>query len=97
MVVTFQDICQLATKKERIAKANEIRASRTSNTIVMFKTGDYCEAYEESAEVLVKECGLTKFTQHGITECRFKSKDECWYTSRLVYRGYKICVFENYY
>lgn len=95
MVVTFQDLSQLATKKVRIAKAKRIRASRSSNTVVMFETGDYWVAYEESAEVLSKECGLPETTEHGITECKFMSKDECRYTPRLVYRGYKICVLDN--
>lgn len=95
MVVTFQDLSQLATKKVRIAKANEIRASRTSNTVVMFETGNYCVAYEESAEVLAKECRLPKITEHGITECKFHSTEEYRYFSRLVYRGYKICVLHN--
>lgn len=94
MEVQIQDICQFATMKVQAAKNQDIRDNHGSNTIVLFTTGNYYRAYEESADALTQATGIYLDRRAGIRFAEFPKKAEDTYFARCVRAGYKLCIID---
>lgn len=95
MEVQIQDICQFATMKVRAAKSEEIREKHGNNTIVLFVTGTWYKAFNESAEALTQATGITLSRYAGLRYAEFPKRAEDIYFARCVREGYKICILEQ--
>lgn len=94
MEVSIQDICQFATKKVREQKSEDMRREHGDNTIVLFKVGDYYEAYGAAAQQLSYQLGISLSKIGNIDYALFPIRCEAIYFARLVKEGFKIAIPE---
>lgn len=72
----------------------EYRQKYGTNTIVLFKRGDWYVAYNECADAVVESTGITLEKRAGIRYAEFPAKASDIYFPRCLRKGYKICIIE---
>lgn len=95
MEISIQDICQFATQKTKEAKSEEYREKYGQNTIVLFRVGDFWEAYGECAADLARATGVTITIQNGIRTAAYPKRIEDNYLPRIVREGFKVVLIDE--
>jgi DNA mismatch repair ATPase MutS len=94
MTIDIQTITQHAHRMVRVEQQNAFHQNKAKNTICLFKTGDYLEAYEESATILNSTLGLPIEKSGNIICSGFTKRESDRYFPVLVRKGYKIAIFD---
>lgn len=95
MEISIQDICQFATQKTKEAKSEEYREKYGQSTIVLFRVGDFWEAYGECAADLARATGVTLSIQNGMKLAAFPKRSEDVYFPKLVREGFKVALVDE--
>ncbi len=69
--------------------------SQAKDALLLFRLGDFYEAFHEDAGVISKEIGLTLTARQGIPMCGVPFHTAETYIDKLLAKGYKIAIAEQ--
>ena len=72
----------------------EMKSRRGTNTLILFRNGDYYEAYDKDAEIIGKVFTLETFIEDELKTVRFQAADIEEYSNRLLDAGHAVCISE---
>lgn len=95
MEISIQTICQFATVKVRAAKSDELLAKYGESTLILWRSGNYYIAYNDSARIIGRILNVRVDYNHGMDYIEIARDAHFWVFPRLVTNGYKIAITED--
>lgn len=69
--------------------------AEAKEALLLFRLGDFYEAFEEDAQVIAKEIGLTLTARQGTPMCGVPFHTAETYIDKLIAKGYKVAIAEQ--
>jgi DNA mismatch repair protein MutS len=83
-------------RAKNIQFKNDIKAKmKDDNVIVLFRCGDFYEAYDEDAEACEKHLNTSVRYEDGMRMIAFPNRALDIYLPRLVARGFRIAIADE--
>ena len=82
-------------RARNIAFMNDTKAKHNGDCMVLFRCGDFYEAYEDDAEACAKHLGITLRNENGVREVAFPHHALDIYLPKLIRRGYRIAIADD--
>lgn len=84
----------LTTPTPMMAQWQECK-SQAADALLLFRLGDFYEAFYEDAQVVSKQIGLTLTARQGIPMCGVPFHTAETYIDKLIAKGFKVAVAEQ--
>lgn len=66
-----------------------------SDAVILFRAGDFYEAYETDALLLADMLGLVLTIRKAMTVCAFPHQALDTYLPKIIRNGKRVCIAEN--
>ena len=96
MIVTIKSQEPASTIIKRIIKGEEIIIKNGKSTLNLFKVDDHFETYGSNAVTISEITGVRLEERYKIYMIEFPTTSADIYFPKIVRKGYKLCVHENF-
>src|SRR5579872_5963274 len=69
--------------------------AEAKDALLLFRLGDFYEAFYQDAQVMAKEIGLTLTARQGTPMCGVPFHTAELYIDKLIAKGYKVAIAEQ--